>query len=755
MNSKNGEVRMRFQELVESCIEGSITDEQSRELLQRVRADEALRHDFAGQLQVAGMLREGADGALQSLESAVLAGLAADGGGSRQRPRRSLRWSTVFIRAAAVLVAAFVVLKYVNTGEEKRAAEPASQRDAAMTVKSPIVLKESYEARYNGRRQAASDAPVAEREAADKFYDYRDDDIKIEAAQAGAAVRTERAPALKRAAEEQQRMVPLQIETPKPKFVGTPKDIRTANLESPEEKRERDGDYRWSSADAPAAIAPMTMPPPRPPQIPSGESYARIEENAFLNPAEKPLSTFSVDVDTASYANLRRMLNGGQMPPPDAVRIEEMINYFEYAYEGPGDDTPFSTALALHRCPWNENHRLLRVGLQGRRIDEQERKPSNLVFLLDVSGSMNTPDKLPLLKTGMRMLVRALSENDRVAVVVYAGSTGLVLDSTSAAEKERIIDAIERLSAGGSTAGGEGIQLAYRVAQDNFIRNGVNRVILATDGDFNVGVSSHEGLERLISEKRGSGIFLSVLGFGSGNLQDSKMELLANKGNGNYFYIDSEREAQKVLVRQLNATLVTIAKDVKIQVEFNPEHVSSYRLIGYENRRMAARDFDDDTKDAGEIGAGHQVTALYEIVPAGAPDAHDGVVLKYGRKDAAPAAPSSGEMLTVKLRYKEPEGDASRLLEFPYTARDIRDGAGDDSFRWAASVAAFGQILRNSPHAARFTLRDVHAMAAGALGEDPHGYRAEFIRLVERAAALKGDAPPVNDKGYPLWQYRR
>jgi len=482
----------------------------------------------------------------------------------------------------------------------------------------------------------------------------------------------------------------------------------------------------------------------------NSESYAKIEENGWLNTTDKPLSTFSIDVDTASYANVRRFLTQGQLPPADAVRVEEMINYFEYRYAAPGNEVPFSTAMNLHACPWNANHQLLRVGLQGRQIDADSAKPSNLVFLFDVSGSMNRPDKLPLLKKGFTMLVNALGEKDRVAIVVYAGSSGLVLDSTSAANKETIIAAMKRLRAGGSTAGGAGIELAYRVAADHYIKGGVNRVILATDGDFNVGVSNREDLRKLIEKKRATGIFLSVLGFGSGNLKDSTMELLANKGNGNYFYIDSEREADKVLVKQLNANMVTIAKDVKIQIEFNPASIRSYRLIGYENRVLAAKDFNDDRKDAGEIGAGHQVTALYELVPVGAPAMQEGVPLKY-TKPAEQTIGTTDELLTLKLRYKEPEGSVSKLLVFPLKGFS-ESAAMDQSFRWATAVAAFGQYLRQSEHTSHYSLEEIKKLAESAIGDDPYGYRREFIRLIDRTNQLKGGTSTEN--GYPQWQYR-
>ncbi len=391
------------------------------------------------------------------------------------------------------------------------------------------------------------------------------------------------------------------------------------------------------------------------------EEYGRFEENVFLTAADNPLSTFSIDVDRASYSNVRRFLRDGQRPPRDAVRIEEMVNYFTYDYPQPPAGQPFSITTEVARAPWNEGHRLLLIGLQGRRIKTADLPPNNLVFLIDVSGSMESPDKLPLIKRSLELLVGQLRPQDRVAIVVYAGNAGLVLPSTPGSDKGLISAAIEQLEAGGSTAGGEGINLAYQIAKENFLENGNNRVILATDGDFNVGVTSDGELERLIEQKRRDRIFLTVLGFGTGNIKDSKMELLADKGNGNYAYVDTLAEARKVLVEEMGATLFTIAKDVKVQIEFNPAHVAAYRLIGYENRLLRKEDFNNDAKDAGDIGAGHSVTALYEIVPPGAEVVGQGSVdpLKYQKATAAAASP---EMLTLKLRYKEPDSERSELI---------------------------------------------------------------------------------------------
>ncbi len=473
------------------------------------------------------------------------------------------------------------------------------------------------------------------------------------------------------------------------------------------------------------------------------ESYAYVDENDWKAPRDAPLSTFSIDVDRASYSNVRRFITNGQRPPVDAVRIEELVNYFTYDYPEAGGEHPFAVSTELATAPWNEDHRLLRIGIQGMRVDLENLPPSNLVFLLDVSGSMQPANKLPLLKRSLRLLVNELRPEDRVAIVVYAGAAGLVLESTSGRHKGRIRDAIENLEAGGSTAGGAGIRLAYEVAAKHHIAGGNNRVILATDGDFNIGASSDAEMTRLIEEKRRQGTFLTVLGFGMGNLKDSKMEALADHGNGNYAYIDNLLEARKVLVTEMGGTLLTIAKDVKIQVEFNPSRVQAYRLIGYENRLLAAEDFNDDTKDAGELGAGHTVTALYEVVPVGAPAVATRSVdaLRYGSGEEPEGPddmrPSLGagtdELAFVKLRYKAPDGDRSRLIERP-----VRDRVTSPSvdLRFAASVAAFGMLLRDSEHCRGFTLGDVIRLARGAIGEDRHGYRSEFVRLVRAAEEL-------------------
>jgi Ca-activated chloride channel family protein len=469
------------------------------------------------------------------------------------------------------------------------------------------------------------------------------------------------------------------------------------------------------------------------------EAYASVRENEFVTAKENPLSTFSIDVDTASYSNVRRFLENESRPPAGAIRTEELINYFRYNYPLPHGEEPFSVNLEVGRAPWNPERDLVRIGLKGRDLPPEERGPANLVFLVDVSGSMEQHNKLPLLQRSLSELVKNLSDEDRVAIVTYAGSSGLVLAPTVGAKKHEILNAIANLQAGGSTHGSEGIRLAYETAREHFLKDGNNRVILCTDGDFNVGVTDQSELQQLIEKERESGVFLSVLGFGDGNLQDSTMELLADKGNGNYAYIDSISEGRKVLVEQMGSTLFTIAKDVKIQVEFNPERVAGYRLIGYENRLLAKEDFNDDRKDAGEIGAGHTVTALYEIIPAGQPVPGSPSVdpLKY-QKPAPASGEAGGELLTVKLRYKAPDGDKSKLLEIPLRADDMPAfGQTSEDFRFAASVAAFGMKLRGSPEAGKISWAEIQDIARGSLGEDSGSYRAEFLTLVEKAKRLE------------------
>jgi Ca-activated chloride channel family protein len=471
--------------------------------------------------------------------------------------------------------------------------------------------------------------------------------------------------------------------------------------------------------------------------------FGSVVENEFLQPANKPLSTFSIDVDVASYGMMRKQLEANQMPAKESIRLEEMINYFTYNYANPGADKPFSVAAEVGECPWNSNHRLLHVGIQGRRMEKDALPPSNLVFLIDVSGSMQQADKLPLVQQSLRLLVNELSAQDKIAMVVYAGNSGLVLPSTSCSQKEKILRAIDNLQAGGSTNGAAGINQAYEVAKANFLSSGNNRVILCTDGDFNVGINSDADLVALIEKKREEGVFLSVLGFGMGNYKDSKMEKLADKGNGNYAYIDNLAEAKKNLVTQMGGTLLTIAKDVKIQVEFNPAKVKAYRLIGYENRALADKDFNDDKKDAGEIGAGVSVTALYEIIT----DANDPSLkeipktdaLKYQKTEASAMA-GSNEMLNVKIRYKEPKEDNSKLIEFPVADGSKKINETSENFRFAAAVASFGMLLRDSKYKGNFTYDKVRELAITAKGADTEGYRAEFLKLVNKAKTLGGRA---------------
>ena len=467
------------------------------------------------------------------------------------------------------------------------------------------------------------------------------------------------------------------------------------------------------------------------------ESYNAIVENEFLAAVQNPLSTFSIDVDAASYANSRRYIESGSLPPKDAVRTEEFINYFSYNYPQPTGKDPFSINTEYSECPWNKNHKLVHVGLQGKRFPFESLAPMNLVFLLDVSGSMGDANKLPLLKKSLTMLVNKMRSNDRVSIVVYAGAAGLVLPSTPASERNKIIEALDKLESGGSTAGGEGIILAYQVAKDNFISNGNNRVILATDGDFNIGASSDGEMTRLIESKRDAGIFLTVLGFGMGNYKDSKMESIADQGNGNYFYIDNIEEAQKVLVTEIDGTLYTIAKDVKLQIEFNPSKVQAYRLVGYENRMLKKEDFNNDKKDAGELGAGHTVTALYEIIPVGvkADELNQVDALKY-QKPVAVNSNFTSELMTIKFRYKEPKDTVSKLIVHLLKDKETKAENSSENFRFSAAVAEFGMLLRDSKFKGITTYDHVVQLANASKGIDEEGYRAEFIRLVKTASLL-------------------
>lgn len=469
------------------------------------------------------------------------------------------------------------------------------------------------------------------------------------------------------------------------------------------------------------------------------EDYDRITENPFLKVNDNPLSTFSIDVDAASYSNIRRFINMKELPPAGAVRIEEMINYFKYDYNAPAGDEPFAVYTEMSECSWNSKHRLVMVGLQGKKIETENLPPSNLVFLIDVSGSMQDYNKLPLVKESMKLLIDQLREQDKVSIVAYAGNAGLVLAATSGAEKNKIEAAIDRLEAGGSTAGGQGIQLAYKIAKENFAKGGNNRVILCTDGDFNVGVSSDDALERLIENERSSGVFLTVLGYGMGNYKDNKMQKLADKGNGNHAYIDGLAEAKKVLVSEFGGTLFTIARDVKLQVEFNPAKVQGYRLIGYENRLMAKEDFNDDKKDAGDLGSGHTVTALYEIIPVGIKSSWLKEVddLRYQKnKTKISSAAKAEEIMNIQLRYKQPDGVTSKLIQHPVTDNHVSLENSSNNFRFASAVAEFGLLLRKSAFKNNASFTHVISQARKAKGEDKEGYRKDFIKLVADAGKL-------------------
>ncbi len=463
--------------------------------------------------------------------------------------------------------------------------------------------------------------------------------------------------------------------------------------------------------------------------VTASESYKEIEENTFKLVKASPLSTFSIDVDKAGYSNIRRMINNGIEIPKDAVKIEEMINYFNYDYKQPTGKHPFSIQTELAQTPWNSDTKLVKIGIQGKEVSTENVPASNLVFLLDVSGSMNSQNKLSLLKSAFKLLTNQLREKDKVSIVVYAGAAGVVLEPTSGDQKIKIEEALGKLSAGGSTAGGEGIEMAYKIACENFIEGGNNRVILATDGDFNVGLSSDNAMKDLIEEKRKSGVFLTALGFGMGNYKDSKLETLAQAGNGNHAYIDSMQEAQRVLGTEFGGTLYTIAKDVKIQVEFNPENVQAFRLIGYENRLLNDEDFNDDQKDAGELGSGHNVTALYEIIPAGVKSDYLKDIDDYKYSKQVSTDKNSGELLTVKFRYKEPDGQKSKLLEEIVYINSEKELSED--FNFISSLALFGMNLRESEFTNDKDFSVVLELAEKGRGKDKEGYRAEFIRLVK------------------------
>lgn len=527
-----------------------------------------------------------------------------------------------------------------------------------------------------------------------------------------------------------------------PALTGAQPAPAPANEVAAQSKLSRDQIGRAKSIAPPTSIA---APAPKPrfqdkdrrhlPGTFNTEDYKRINENPFFLPQRTPLSTFSIDVDTASYSNVRRFISRGQLPPKDAVRLEELINYFDYDYASPKGDQPFSVSTEVATAPWNSQHKLVQIGLKGKELEQEQ--PSNLVFLIDVSGSMKRPNKLALVKKSLCLLVHQLKPQDRVSLVVYAGRAGIVLPSTPGTQKATIMNAIDRLEAGGSTAGAAGIKMAYDMAERHFLKNGNNRVILATDGDFNVGQSSDAELERLIEQKRDRGVFLTVLGYGTGNYKDNKMELLANKGNGNYAYIDTLLEAQKVLVNDLRGTLFTIAKDVKIQVEFNPEKVQAYRLIGYENRLLRDQDFNDDRKDAGEIGSGHTITALYEVVPTGVTsnvELPDIDPLKFQKPTASS---SSSDLMNLKLRYKQPTGSKSKLISTAIADQTRSIQAATDNLKFSAAVAMYGMVLRDSEYKGDSTFNQVLDLAEQAKGKDSQGYRTAFMQLVERSQTLQ------------------
>ncbi len=505
-------------------------------------------------------------------------------------------------------------------------------------------------------------------------------------------------------------------------------------------RKKRNQNSSNNSSSTPASYTPSI----------ESESYAEITEGGFKNVSSDPLSTFSIDVDNASYTNVRRFLNEGQKPPVDAIRIEEMVNYFSYNYDQPAGDDPLEIYSEVAACPWNENNKLMHIGLQGLKIEEEDLPASNLVFLIDVSGSMDSPNKLPLLVQSFKLLANKLREQDRVSIVVYAGAAGVVLPSTSGKNKEKITEALNRLSAGGSTAGGQGIKLAYEIAKKNFIKDGNNRVILATDGDFNVGASSDKDMEKLIEKERENDIFLTCLGFGMGNYKDSKIEVLADKGNGNYAYIDNIQSAQKTLVNEFGGTMFTIAKDVKLQIEFNPAYVQAYRLIGYENRELEAEDFIDDTKDAGELGSGHTVTALYEIIPVGVESEYVKSVnpLKYRKTSDTSSEETTNdstynELATVKFRYKEPKGDTSKEISRVVMNSNKPASELSANASFASSVALFGMLLRDSEYVNKADYDEVIDLANKGKEYDEDGYKAEFIRLVK---IVKGNWPVTASK---------
>lgn len=520
--------------------------------------------------------------------------------------------------------------------------------------------------------------------------------------------------------------------------------IITACGNGNQQRREKETEYNMTTIDlSPPALCEMKAPAAcSAPPIGNGENYSQIVENEFKSSKANPLSTFAIDVDGASYANVRRMLMSGLLPPSDAIRTEEFINYFKYNYPQPTNGLPFSINSEYSQCPWAPTHQLLQIGIKGKEVDMKTAPNNNLVFLIDVSGSMSDDNKLPLLKRAFKLLVNQLREDDQISIVVYAGNAGVVLDGADGDEPEKILKALDELEAGGSTAGGEGIELAYKLAKEHYIKKGNNRIIIATDGDFNVGVSSQSELEKLIEEKRNDGIYLSVLGFGEGNIQDNIMEALADKGNGNYNYVDNFMEARKVLVSQFGGTLITIAKDVKIQVEFNPNKVKEYRLIGYENRLLNAEDFNDDKKDAGEIGAGHCVTALYEIIPFGSSESKTNIDdLKYNTSDPS----SDKEVANIKFRYKgiNKKDTTSLLISKAISAEDFRYNSSSN-LKLAAGVTEFAMLLRDSKHSQKASFDQSIQLVSAAKQNDSEGYVAGLIEMIKIAKDLKANAAVEN-----------
>lgn len=674
---------------------------------ERAAVEARLRDDPAARAAVSAIRATA-----RQLETALADELLPEVRPVRSAPRRRLgriiRLPQLYYATATLAAACFVVLVAVRGPEVKPpAAAPVEvmrkEQDAAVLAKRERVELESASTAVDARRQHELSAAAA----------VRENEAKARMAPPPAAVA--KVPVTDQATGATKVYGSLAAKTSTGSRIG------------------------MEAQRIPAATPMMLSLGVAAEPVANTEAYAYQPETGFVEVAQNPLSTFAIDVDTASYANVRRFLNQDQRPPADAVRIEELLNYFPYRYAPPVGADPLGVTLEVAAAPWAPDRRLVRVGLKAREVSTGERPAANLVFLLDVSGSMNHPNKLPLVQESLRLLVARLRPDDRVAIVTYAGSSGLALPSTLVARAAEILAAVADLRPGGSTNGALGIQLAYDIAKANFIGGGLNRVVLCTDGDFNVGVTSEGDLVRLIEEKAKSGVFLTVLGFGMGNYKDATLERLADKGNGHYGYIDSKREAEKLLVAQVNGTLVTVAKDVKVQVEFNPARVAAYRLIGYENRRLAKEDFNNDAVDAGELGAGHTVTALYEVVPAGQvmPGAAPVDALKYQKtEDREQLTDAGGELLTVKVRFKEPAGDVSRKREFPLIDSGLAFTAASSDFKFAAAVAGFGMVLRESPYRGTATLADVTTWAQAGLADDAGGYRSEFLTLVGMAERL-------------------